>query len=453
MKKQENYCTFAAMINLPEKFKTQMQNLLGKTAWNDFAEALQQPAPVSIRYNRYKNATPQDGDDVAWCNAGKYLAQRPVFTLDPLLHAGIYYVQEASSMFLEQVAALWREKTDLRILDLCASPGGKSTHLADLLPADSLLVSNETVNSRRGPLIENLTKWGNPNVVITHNAAEDFSTLTGFFDVMLVDAPCSGEGMFRKDPASIGEWSEEQIRRCVERQRHIVASAWDALADGGLLLYSTCTYNREENEDNVCWILEHLGAEMVTLPLCDEWNITANEYGYRFFPHKTKGEGFFISIMRKRNPTQVIKQEGKLPRFNVLNCSPEWVRGNFIFVYEDNAIQAFPPAFMQDIALLKQHLWVAQAGTPIGELKGEDIAPSAALAFSTALYCDSFPCEEVDLNTALRFLRRDAITLTQQPRDYILIRYQNVPLGFVKNLGVRSNNLYPPNWRIRMHIC
>ncbi|MDR0737903.1 MAG: RsmB/NOP family class I SAM-dependent RNA methyltransferase [Prevotellaceae bacterium] len=293
------------MISLPGNFKIQMQNLLGED-WNDFAEALQQAPPVSIRYNRHKNAAPQDAEEVAWCAMGRYLTTRPVFTLDPLLHAGAYYVQEASSMFLEQAAVLWRGQTGLRFLDLCAAPGGKSTHLADLMPAGSMLVSNEVIRTRTAALSENLTKWGNPNTVITHNDPEDFASLPGFFDVMLIDAPCSGEGLFRKDPAAMEEWSEAHVKFCAERQRRIVSGAWDALKEEGLLLYSTCTCNREENENNIRWITQHLGAEVVHIPLQPAWNVTTNEYGHRFFPHKTKGEGFFISLLRKNKTGKLL---------------------------------------------------------------------------------------------------------------------------------------------------
>jgi 16S rRNA C967 or C1407 C5-methylase (RsmB/RsmF family)/NOL1/NOP2/fmu family ribosome biogenesis protein len=443
------------MISLPEQFNTRMQNLLGKAAWNDFADALQQPVSVSIRYNRHKSATPQEAGNVLWCDMGRYLAERPLFTLDPLLHAGAYYVQEASSMFLEQAAALWREQANLRFLDLCAAPGGKSTHLADLLPAGSLLVSNEVIRSRTAALLENLAKWGNPNVVVTHNDPAAFAALPGFFDVMMVDAPCSGEGMFRKDPAAVAAWSEANVKLCAERQRRILSDAWSALKDGGLLLYSTCTYNREENEDNVRWVMQHLGAEMVTLPLPPAWGITTGEYGYRFFPHKTKGEGFFISLLRKTENGERGKGKGKnrYP-FSVLHSpSPAWLNGDFTFIRDGDGVQALPGFSVPDVFYLKQRLRLLQAGIKVGEVKGADIIPAAALALSTALRKDAFLYEEVDRDTALRFLRRDAITVTSPTKGYCLIGYQNIPLGFVKNIGLRSNNLYPAAWRIRMHIA
>jgi NOL1/NOP2/fmu family ribosome biogenesis protein len=414
---------------------------------------------------------------------GRYLATRPVFTLDPLLHAGAYYVQEASSMFLEQVAGLWHGQTGLRFLDLCAAPGGKSTHLADLLPADSLLVSNEAIRGRTAALLENLAKWGNPNVVVTHNDAAAFAALPGFFDVMLIDAPCSGEGMFRKDPAAMDEWSEAHVTLCAARQRRIVADAWDALKDEGLLLYSTCTYNHDENENNVQWIIQHLGADVVHIPLQAAWGIEENDCGYRFYPHRVKGEGFFISLLRKRRttprplPSPPPRGGGRTRHSdwseaewrNLLNANrflaslgmtppsgragEGWLRGGFTFIREDNCVHALPDTFVNDIWCLKQHLRILQAGVKTGEVKGADIVPATALALSTALRKDAFPCEEVDKDTALRFLHRDAISLTQQTKGYCLVSHQNLPLGFVKNIGSRSNNLYPSAWRIRMNIA
>jgi 16S rRNA C967 or C1407 C5-methylase (RsmB/RsmF family)/NOL1/NOP2/fmu family ribosome biogenesis protein len=440
------------MVNLPENFTARMRRLLGEADWRAFADTLQQPALVSVRYNRHKSPAPQASEAVSWCAWGKYLAQRPVFTLDPLLHAGAYYVQEASSMCLEQAAALWRDKTRLRILDLCAAPGGKSTHLADLLPAGSLLVSNEVIRSRTGALTENMAKWGNPNVVITQHDPAGFVALPGFFDVMLIDAPCSGEGLFRKDPASVDEWSEEHVTLCAERQRRIVTAAWDTLKDGGLLLYSTCTYNEEENEHNVRWMIQHLGAEVVTIPLQSAWNITAGEYGYRFFPHKTKGEGFFLSLLQKKQCTPAAGRAGRTPKPDILKCPPTWLHGDFIFIREGFNVQALPSPLAQDMLFLKQHLRVLQTGIRAGEIKGNDMAPSAPLALSTALRREAFPSEEVDLNTALHFLKRDAVTLPHQTRGFVLLLYKNFPLGFIKNLGARSNNLYPPGWRVRMNV-
>jgi NOL1/NOP2/fmu family ribosome biogenesis protein len=258
------------------------------------------------------------------------------------------------------------------------------------------------------------------------------------------------------------EWSEAHVNRCVERQRRIVSGAWAALKDEGLLLYSTCTCNHEENESNIRWITQHLGAEVVHIPIQPAWNITANEYGYRFLPHKTKGEGFFIGLLRKNKTGKGEKGfPFSVPRFPFPVLGKEyggvrpvsaWLTGGFTFVREGAYIHALPDYLVPDIFHLKQHLRVMQAGVRVGEVKGADVVPSAALALSTALRSDAFPCAEVDLATALRFLHRDALTLPHTAKGYCIISYQHLPLGFVKNIGARSNNLHPPGWRIRMNI-
>jgi 16S rRNA C967 or C1407 C5-methylase (RsmB/RsmF family)/NOL1/NOP2/fmu family ribosome biogenesis protein len=442
------------MHTLPIEFNRRMQDMLGVEV-ESFFDALRQDAPVSVRYNRLKQAaTTAAAARVPWCPSGVYLPERPVFTLDPLWHGGAYYVQEASSMFLEQAAVLWQGQANLRVLDLCAAPGGKSTHLADMMPPDALLVCNEAIRSRVAALGENMTKWGSPNVAVTNNDPADFARLPAFFDVMLVDAPCSGEGMFRKDREAVAEWSAAHVRFCADRQRRIVADAWDALKDGGTLLYSTCTYNREENDDNVRWIAQHLGAEVVHLPLPPAWNISENEYGYRFFPHKTKGEGFFVGILQKCDA----RQERTVPRAASKRLPASASRrhpllsGEFAVMHKNAFVHAYPSALAGDIMALMQHLRVAQAGVAVGENKGGDLVPSAALALSAALNRDAFPRAEVDLPDALRFLHRDAISLPGAPKGFCAVCYHGLPLGFVKNIGIRSNNLYPPGWRIRMDI-
>ena len=291
---------------LPIDFITRTRALLGNE-FDSFEAALQADVPVSIRINEKKGAPIPAADTpdnrVAWCDTGYYLPERLSFTFDPLFHAGAYYVQEASSMFLEQVIRS-HVKTPVRCLDLCAAPGGKSTHLAACLPEGSLLVSNEVIRSRSHILAENIAKWGNPNCVVTNNDPKEIGRLTHFFDVIVADVPCSGEGMFRKDTDSTGEWSIANVALCAGRGRRIIHDIWNALKPGGLLIYSTCTYNTEEDEENVHHITEELGAEALPIPAVkDEWQITGplkyNHPVYRFFPHKTKGEGFFLAALRK----------------------------------------------------------------------------------------------------------------------------------------------------------
>ncbi|MBY0432810.1 MAG: RsmB/NOP family class I SAM-dependent RNA methyltransferase, partial [Cyclobacteriaceae bacterium] len=279
-----------------------MKALLGPE-FPAFCVALEAPPPVSIRLHpKKKIAWP--ADPVPWADQGRYLSERPVFTLDPRLHAGAYYVQEASSLLLEQALKQSVDITQpLRVLDLCAAPGGKSTHLLSLLSGDSLLVSNEVIRSRASILAENIQKWGYSNVIVTQQDPRDFQRLTGFFDVIVTDAPCSGEGLFRKDPEAMKEWSPNNVELCSQRQRRIVNDVWPALKPGGVLIYSTCTYEEKENMEAVATLTQDFAAESVSLTLNPAWGIATLEksgcIGYQCYPHRVKGEGFFISVLHK----------------------------------------------------------------------------------------------------------------------------------------------------------
>ncbi len=214
-------------------------------------QAHEQAAVTSVRLNPRKAAAPsfiQTGA-VPWCGAGRYLSERPVFTLDPLFHAGAYYVQEASSMFVQHAVESLVDLNGpaLRVLDLCAAPGGKSTLLAGLLRDEDLLVSNEVIQARAAILAENMSRWGQMNTWVSQNDPKDFAALGAYFDIMLIDAPCTGSGLWRKDEAAMDEWSPEHVKLCSERQKRIVADALPALKPGGLLLYATCSYSPEEN--------------------------------------------------------------------------------------------------------------------------------------------------------------------------------------------------------------
>lgn len=296
------YRTF--YMNLPSDFVTRTRSLLGEEQFEKLYEALQHDTPVSIRLNRNKcKSVPAESTSIPWCETGYYLNARPTFTFDPLFHAGSYYVQEASSMFVEQALRQYVH-TPVVMLDLCAAPGGKSTLARSVLPEGSMLVANEVMRNRSQVLAENLIKWGDEGVIVTNNDPADFTPLEAVFDVILTDVPCSGEGMFRKDPVAVDEWSIDNVTVCWQRQRRILKDIWSCLKPGGLLIYSTCTYNREENEDNVAWISCELGAEVLPVAVQEEWNITGNLTGsdfpvYRFLPHRTVGEGLFLAVLRK----------------------------------------------------------------------------------------------------------------------------------------------------------
>ena len=450
-------------MRLPEDFIIRIKRLL-TDEWENLLSSLEHEPPTSIRLNRTKTRklTANITESIPWCKTGYYLDKRPQFTFDPLFHAGCYYVQEASSMFVEQAIRQY-VNNDIRILDLCAAPGGKSTLLAGLISEKSLLVSNEVIRSRANILAENITKWGNPNVIVTNNDPADFSELSDFFDVILVDAPCSGEGMFRKDEGAINEWSVANIGLCKERQQRILANVWNALKPGGLLMYSTCTYNSEENEENVRWLCDEFDATTLPLQVSPEWNIAGSALpgisAYHFYPHRTKGEGFFFSLLRKngeyasnnkpdkeksikKERKRKVKIEDQYKDYHSNNSQlPSYSLGDFRF--------AFPTGLYNDLTFIKSKLNITNAGICVGEVKGKNFIPNQSLAMSIFLNRKAFTTFDIDRETAISYLRKEALTLSDLPVGYILLTYSDVPLGFVKNIGNRANNLYPNEWRIR----
>ena len=383
-------------MQLPADFITQMERMMAPELWHVLREGLAQEPSVSIRINPSKidlkewEVVLSDGV-VPWCEYGFYLTHRPPFTFDPLLHAGAYYVQESSSMFLHQVLRQYVTEPVV-MLDLCAAPGGKSTLARSVLPEGSRLVSNEPIRGRAQVLEENVTKWGYPDHIVTNRYPKDFRKSKQQFDVILTDVPCSGEGMFRKDEGAIAEWSLQKVEQCQRLQREIVSDAWECLAPGGLLIYSTCTFNTLENEENIKWILENFDAEVLPVHTEAEWNIQGSILPdfiapiYRFIPGLTRGEGLFMAVMRKG---------GK--------ASPH-----------------LPPSTF--------HLPPSPLNPP----------PS------------TFNPIDIDYPTALRYLRREAIVLPPDaPLGIVTVSYQGIPLGQCKNIGSRANNLYPKEWRIK----
>lgn len=469
-------------MELPVSFVDYTRSLLGDAEYGRLSEALSAEQPVSIRLNEAKYpvaSSPLSGDGscrVPWTSAGFYLSRRPTFTFDPLFHAGCYYVQEASSMFVEQALRQYMSTAPVVALDLCAAPGGKSTHVRSLLPEGSLLVANEVIRNRSQILAENLTKWGHPDVVVTNNDPADFAPLTSFFDVILTDVPCSGEGMFRKDPVAVSEWSPENVDVCWQRQRRILSDIWPCLKPGGLLVYSTCTYNTKEDEENIRWMRDTFGAEILPLDIPADWNITGNLLAgedfpvYRFLPHRTQGEGFFLALLRKPEQEEEGLEENFQPsrRKSATSCGKKkqasaiskeqlafvrhWLLSpdDYELSVVGTSVTAFPKAYLSELSSLQQSLRVIQSGVSLAEAKGKDLIPHHALAMSCLLCTDAFSREEVAYEQAIAYLRKEAIVLSAAaPRGYVLLTYKDVPLGFVKNIGNRANNLYPQEWRIR----
>lgn len=394
------------MMNLPEDFIRETRQLMGEERFNRYLGAFEEEAPVSIRLNLHKGTGTLCAQEssaqsscplvqVSWCPEGFYLEGRPQFTFDPLFHAGCYYVQEAASMFVCHILrSLFTIHYPLStVLDLCAAPGGKSTAMRSVLPEECVLVSNEPVPTRAQILLENITKWGAPNCIVTNNYPRDFRKAKAKFDLILCDVPCSGEGMFRKDPATISEWSLQNVEKCWRLQREIVCDAWECLNPGGIMIYSTCTFNTKENEENVRWIMDTYDAEPIAIPTDPSWNITGSLLPgfdapvYRFIPGITKGEGLFVCALRK----------------GINNH-------NYSLLINNPSLKRLTPDLPQG----------------------------------------DFPQVDLPYSEALKYLRGEALVLpADTPRGFVTVTYKGIALGPVKNIGNRANNLYPKPWRIK----
>lgn len=413
-------------MNLPQEFIDYTAALFGAERWQYFLKSFDTEPPVSIRFNPWKSGQsdiPNQAEEVPWCQNAYWLKDRPDFTLNPLFHAGVYYVQEAGSMFLDYVLRQYI-KTPVLALDLCAAPGGKSTLMRAALPQGSMLISNEPDRRRANILLENMLKQGHPDVLVTHNYAADFKKTAWTFDLILVDAPCSGEGLFRKDNAAVSEWSLQNVHFCQKRQRQILQDIWPCLREGGFLIYSTCTFNTKENEENVRFIAEELGAEILPVSIKPDWQICGsllknwNAPVYRFIPGITKSEGLFMAVLQKK---------GEFAGHTIL------------------------PASARRHAQANRLIHLLSDGNPIPEQKGKEQIPTAAQALS--LNAPAFPQAELTLEQAQKYLHRESIILPPSaPRGFVIVTYKKHPLGFVKNLGERANNLYPKNWAIRQNI-
>jgi 16S rRNA C967 or C1407 C5-methylase (RsmB/RsmF family)/NOL1/NOP2/fmu family ribosome biogenesis protein len=446
---------------LPEIFIRRMMKILDQE-FDIFQQSFDNEISTSIRTNPAKYKGQPVLIPVEYCETGYFVQERPLFTLDPFFHSGVYYVQESSSMFLEQAIKQLTLKSDLKVLDLCGAPGGKSTHLASLLPKDSLLVSNDVIRVRSQILSENLKKWGNTNVIVTNNDPRDFQRLPQFFDLVVIDAPCSGEGLFRRDANATLEWSPDNAQLCAQRQQRILADIWPTLKEGGILIYSTCTFNPAENEENIQWLRKFASVEPVILKIADHWGITLTNAGgipcYRFYPHKVSGEGFFMAVVRKvgggsdqlprrikENPLLASKGEKVMVKELFIN------EGLDILRFEDSLL-AFPSHLISELILIKSNLRILHAGVKIGEIKQKDFLPAHELALSTILNRSAYPGINLPIEEALTYLKREVISPPFANKGWNLITYRNIPLGWVKNLGNRYNSAFPKEWRIRMSV-
>ena len=451
---------------LPKEFFNILSDILEADERDQLLKALETEPQVSIRFNplipdaeslALQSLECSADGRVPWAGNAVYLDHRPQFTLDPLIHMGCYYVQEASSMFLEQAVSKC-VSGPVRALDLCAAPGGKSTLLASLLPEGSLLVSNEIQRGRAQILAENMTKWGRTGVMVTCNTPKQIGQSNLMFDLIAVDAPCSGEGMFRKDEGAVADWSPQNVEMCAARQRQIIEDIWPALKPGGYMIYSTCTFNRHEDEDNVRWIMEKFGAEAVKIETKPEWNIKGsltqdNLPVYHFMQHLTRGEGFFLCLLRKPDgafrevPQKPFKADSSVPA----ECR-KWLNDGYEYFVKGDSIYALPAPLASDMNQVNKELYALIPGIEVAVRKGHDWVPAHALAMSDALNTEAFNKVEITRKQALEYLHCDALHLDDAPRGIVLLTYKGIPLGFAKNLGNRANNMYPQEWRIRISI-
>ena len=448
-----NFPNFAVM-KLPEAFIEQLRGLI-PDEWEALADAIASSEPsVAVRVNEARGAEVPDGARrVPWCESGFYLDDRPAFTFDTDWHAGRYYVQDASSMFIAHVIKHFIHEP-VRYLDLCAAPGGKTTAAIQALPPHSLTVANEIMPQRARVLADNVIRWGNPRCVVTSNAPAHLGKFDGFFDVIATDVPCSGEGMMRKDDEAVAQWSSALVEQCAQRQREILADVWPALRPGGLLIYSTCTYNRQENEEIAEFIIRELGATSLEVPIEPSWNIHpaigSGCHCYRFMPHRVDGEGLFMTVFRKDGdfPRQDIRIKEKTSK-KVDETTKKWLlRPDEIVVEQQNDLFiAVPQDIRREVAALRGSLNVLHAGVVLATVMGRKTVPHHALAMSLARAEGAFPTCKVDYPTALRYLRGESISV-DGPRGHVLIVHEGAVLGFANNLGNRANNLYPKPLRI-----
>jgi 16S rRNA C967 or C1407 C5-methylase (RsmB/RsmF family)/NOL1/NOP2/fmu family ribosome biogenesis protein len=475
--------------DLPTAFRTRMQAQLGAN-FADFAAALAETPPVSVRLNPTKpTAQFIDNEPIAWCAAGRYLPVRPVFALDPLWHSGAYYVQEAASMWITTALQQQIDFTQpLRVLDLCAAPGGKTTLLASLLHPDSLLVGNEAIQSRVGVLKENMVRWGFSNIVISNHDPSEFAALNSFFDIILVDAPCSGEGLFRKDANSMHEWSSENVRLCAARQQRILGAAVPLLKPDGLLLYSTCTYNTTENEENVAWLCNSFSLKPCTLKTTDDLRIlpTLCKIGYQCMPHEIKGEGFYFALLRNTIATDIAlqhsdddndfkenknktaskkpfkKAETQFKNARLLTATETTTFAPYLhniaaYVFyqkPNNEVFALRKTLLDSYLAIDAALQKKQLGTRIGELLGRGVfVPSHDLALSPALLSPTIPTIALAKMDALTYLRKANFALPESAttlRGWAVATFEGCALGWLKVLPNRFNNYLPNEWRLRL---
>jgi 16S rRNA C967 or C1407 C5-methylase (RsmB/RsmF family)/NOL1/NOP2/fmu family ribosome biogenesis protein len=446
----------------PQNFLSKLSSSPGFEPEN-FIKAHENPdMPTSIRLNPFKISSIKSSNKVPWCREGYYLDSRPSFTFDPLFHAGCYYVQEASSMFIDHILHHINKDNDgIKVLDLCAAPGGKSTLINSALMSHDLLVANEIIKTRVPVLTDNLTRWGTSNTIVTNNDPKDFGRLKGFFDIILVDAPCSGSGMFRKDPAAMDEWSEANVNLCHQRQERILADVYPALKEDGYLIYSTCSYSVEENEDILDWLCTEFELESIRIPINDDWGIVESRsaqkqaWGYRFYPDKVKGEGLFAACLQKKESSGDVSntkyKDHQKANFKEIDLAKPYIKepDNYYYFKVNDDWLAIDREHRHSLGILQQYFYIKKSGVRIGKLAGKDMIPDHELALSLAINKERFLETELDKQQAIQYLQRENITDLDTPdKGWSLMTFGGHALGWAKLLPNRINNYYPKEIRI-----
>ena len=456
-------------MQLPERFVERMRQELGEAEAAALCEALATEPSTAIRLNTPKMSCPPfEAEAVPWSADGYTLPERPAFTLDPAFHAGAYYVQEASSQFagyiLSQAVGGRAQCEGLRVLDVCAAPGGKSTHYASLVGEHGLVVANEINRSRAAVLADNARKWGLGNMVVTCNDSAHLGDYEEWFDVVAIDAPCSGEGMFRKSEEACEQWSEANVRMCADRQWEIVENVFDTLRPGGVLIYSTCTFNRDEDEALVQRICDEWGEAIEPaqeVDVVDEWGAVVGRVGafqtFRFFPHRVKGEGMFMAVARKAGVSTSRRRMPKARREVIAAVEKRseqelsrWVKEpkRMRFFSAGDTIYACWAEHYDEIKALSSRLAVIYSGVALGQIFKGKLKPDGALAFYVGLNRDAVATAELSLDEALQFLRKQDMSAEPFVEGVNMVLYKGLPLGFVKRVGGRVNNMYPASLRI-----
>ncbi len=448
--------------HFPENFLSKLAGSPGFDAENFVKAHQNSDAPTSVRLNPFKRSALKSNENVLWSHEGYYLESRPSFTFDPLFHAGCYYVQEASSMFIGHILQSINKDSDgLRVLDLCAAPGGKSTLISSALKVNDLLVANEIIKTRVPILTDNLNRWGTSNTIVSNNDPKDFGNLKGFFDIILVDAPCSGSGMFRKDPAAMDEWSGANVSLCQQRQERILADVYPALKEDGYLIYSTCSYSMEENEDILDWLCTAFELESIRIPVGQDWGIVESRsaqkqaWGYRFYPGKVKGEGLFAACLQKKEHTgdvpPVKDKEHQKANFKEIDLVKPYITdaADFFFFKVNDDWLAIGRCHKESLAILQRYLYIKKSGIRIGRLMGKDLVPDHELALSLIVNKEVFLQTELSKEQAIQYLRRDNITgLDTRDKGWSVMNFEGHALGWAKLLPNRINNYYPKEIRI-----